>query len=151
MTTDISKGPPNWADRDVRETGVQTRSFKFTNADLTTAGLTQAIDLGRALPANAWVLGYSLTLDDAFDSPGAGSLDVQIGDDTNDDDSICSAYDAYTGSANEGVSGSRGTAGIQPSGRPTGTQLSVLFTATTDNLNTFTNGDLDIEVAFVAL
>lgn len=130
-----------------RRVRLQKREITITNADLTAVALTQTIALGNALPSNAILQGYSLNLVDAFDSPGAGSLDIQIGDDTLDDDSICAAFDAYTGSANEGLR-SMGTVGIAYLGRPSGSQLELLLTATTDNLSTFTNGNLTVSVYF---
>ncbi len=122
---------------------------RLTNADLTAAALTQTIQLGSALPDTAAVAFVRCQLNDAFDSPGAGSLDLQVGDDTNDDDSLVAAMDLYTGSANEGVGWVAGdTRGAVPSGLPTGPQLEMLLTATTDNLSTFTNGDVEVEVYY---
>jgi len=51
----------------------------YTNADLTTSGTSQTDDHGDALSAADIVLGYEYELADAFDSPGAGSLDVKLG------------------------------------------------------------------------
>lgn len=130
---------------------IDRRAQTYTNADLTAAALTQTINLGAALPATAFILGYRMNLADAFDSPGAGTLDIQLGDTVTDDDSLCAAFDGYTASTNEGAGWVQGTRGAQPNGPPTGTQLALLFTATVDNLSTFTNGDLDVEVFFVDL
>lgn len=130
---------------------IQSRTYQFTNADLTTAGLTQTINLGAVIPANARLVAWDYNLVDAFDSPGGATLDVQLGDTVTDDDSICSAFDAYTASANEGVPGG-GTEGVGSHGlNISGQQLAALFTSTVDNLNTFTNGDLTITVLFSVL
>jgi hypothetical protein len=152
FTTDTNGGGvfyDNGATWDQISWVLQEREVQFTSADLVTAGNTQTNVLGAAIPATAMILGYTYNLVDAFDSPGAGSLDVQLGDDTTDDDSLCAAFDAYTASANEGAGLVQGTRGAQPNGPPTGAQLEVLFTSTVDNLDTFTNGDLTIRVIFV--
>lgn len=138
-----------YGDTLARQIRLQKRQVVLTNADLTAAALTQTIALGNILPSNAVLVGYNLLLTDAFDSPGAGSLDVQIGDDTTDDDSILAAFDAYTGSAFEGLR-SVGTVGIAYMGIPSGLTLEILLTATVDNLSTFTNGNLTIQVWFTA-
>ncbi len=139
---------------DFRPQRINSEYVTITNADLTESGNTETISLGDSLPLNALIVGYRLRLVDAFDSPGGGSLDVQIGDDTTDDDSVLAAYDAYTGSAFESATlWSVGTPGVRGGGMspPTGDQLEILLTSTTDNLDTFTNGDLDIEVFWIDL
>ena len=132
-----------------RTSSVKIREVTITSTELTTAGATQSIVVGAAIPATAMILGYRYRLVDAFDSPGGASLDVQLGDDTTDPDSLCAAFDAYTASAYEGAGWVEGTRGVRPNGTPTGTQLELLFTATVDNLSTFTNGDLDVEISYI--
>lgn len=124
------------------------RAVSLTSADLTAAGLTQTINIGGVVSVNAMLCGYRMSLTDAFDSPGAGSLDIQLGDTVADDDAICAAFDGYTGSVAEGAGWQIGVPGVSPYGPATGTQLAALFTATVDNLNTFTNGDVDIEIFY---
>ena len=137
-----------WGETLARLIRPQTRSITLTDADLTAAALTQNIALGVALPDLAFITAHSLFLTTEFASPGAGSLDIQVGDDTNDDDSIVAAYDAYTGSANLGLWTNGDTIGINPTGDPSGSQLQLALTATTDNLNTFTAGSCTIKVYF---
>jgi len=127
---------------------VQMRQYQFTAADLTAAGLTQTINLGAAMPANAYLLGWSYDLVDAFDNGAAATLDVQLGETVTDDDAFCSAFDAFTASANEGVPGG-GTEGVGSHGYPCGgLQLSTLWTLNADQLLNCTNGDLTITVLF---
>jgi len=130
---------------------VQMRQYQFTAADLTAAGVTQNIDLGAVMPANSYLLGWCYDLVDAFDNGAAATLDVQLGDDTIDDDFGCSAFDAFTASANEGVPGG-GTEGVGSHGYPLGgLQLQTVWTLNADQLLNCTNGDLTITVLFTVI
>ena len=141
--------PQTWGSTLARQIRLQKRSIALTHADLTTAGAIQVIDIGDALPATAVILAASLALTVVFASPGAGSLEIEVGDDTNDDNSIVAAFDAYTGSGNLGLTSRGDTVGIAPSGNPSGLQLALTLTATTDNLSTFTTGACQIDVWFL--
>jgi len=130
---------------------VQMRQYQFTAADLTAAGTTQTINLGAALPANTYIYGWSYDLQDAFDNGGMASIDVTLGFAANDD-CLCGAFDAFTGSANEAVPGG-GTAGVGSNGYPlvAGGQLITVWTANADQLLNVTNGDLTITVLFTTI
>jgi hypothetical protein len=130
---------------------VQYRNYQYTNADLTAAGITQTINHGAALPANSYILAWSYDLVDAFDNGASANLDVTLGF-AADDDCICSAFDAFTGSANEGVTGG-GTAGVGSFGYPVvaGGQLITVWTLNADQLQNCTNGDLTITVFFTVI
>ena len=123
------------------------RSVRLTAADLTAAALTQTINVGAVTDDDFIPLAARMSLVDAFDSPGAGSLNVELGV-TGDTDAFIVTFDAYTGSAFEGTGWEAGTPNAAPAiGFPmSNTQIVVLLTATTDNLDQFTNGDLTIEV-----
>jgi len=127
---------------------IQSRARTYGHADLTAAAFTQAINLGAALPATAMILGYRIQLNEVFAGGAIATMDMQIGDDTNDDDSLCAASDMFTGSALLALDWVQGTRGVQPNGPPTGTQLQVLFTATVANVDQATTGEVDVEVFY---
>ena len=130
---------------------VQYRTYQYTNADLTAAGVTQTINHGAALPANSYIYGWMYDLVDAFDNGAMANLDVTLGF-AADDDCLCSAFDVFTASANEGVTGG-GTEGVGSHGYPVvaGGQLITVWTANADQLQNCTNGDVPITVIFAVL
>jgi len=139
-------GQITYGDTLARQVRLKKRSINLTIADLTAVATSQLIDVGAALPSNAVIMGANIFLTTVFASPGAGSLDITLGDDTNDDDSIIAAYDAYTGSANLGLWTTGDTIGVNAYGTPSGSQLQLTLTSTTDNLSAFTTGDAQIDV-----
>jgi hypothetical protein len=133
------------------ESIVQRRAVTYGHADLTATALTQSIVLGTAIPATAMILGYRIQLNEVFAGGAISAMDLQIGDDTNDDDSICAASDMFTGSTLLALAWVQGTRGVQPNGPPTGTQLEVLFTAVGANVDQATTGEVDVEVFYLDL
>lgn len=116
--------------------------------ELTTVGLSQVINLGAVLPANAMVLGADLALT-PFSGGGATAVSGDIGT-VGDDDAIVSTADLFA-AAVDGKASSMPD-GIAPNKRFVSAGAQLIITITGDvNVSTLTAGQVVATVAFVAL
>ncbi len=135
--------------------GVQTlATATFTSADLTAAGVAQTINVGTALSQNAIVLGYRISLADAFDNAAMASIAMELGH-TNDPDAFEDGFDVFTASAYEAAGNVYATTG-PGLGVPAfdGTsvgQCVAVFTANADQLLNCTDGSVTIDIFGVIL
>lgn len=118
-------------------------------AELTTVGLSQVVNLGAVLPANAQVLGATIALATPFTGGGAGAVSIDIGT-SGDDDAIVSTADAFAAAVDGMISDM--PAGIAPFKIFTGAGAQLIATFTGDvNVSTLTAGAATITVSFSAL
>jgi len=114
-------------------------------ADLTTAGVTQVLDLNTllAFPANALIIGSTLELDEAFTGGGATTCVAKLGD-VGDDDELFAGVDIF---ATLGLKQCIATAitfmGLQTAYVP-------LLTVTADVfVNALTTGELQVHIIYI--
>lgn len=127
--------------RDMAQHRVVLLSTTIGHADLTASAVSQAINLGSALPTGAYVIGHTMTLTTAFSGGSAGSVTVDIGG--TDADAIVDGADVFTGAA----SPKAGTAGINPTGKFSGQQLTATFVSDV-NVVALTAGSLTIDILY---
>lgn len=117
-------------------------------ATLTTVGLSQVINIGAVLPANAMVLAADLALT-PFSGNSATSVTVKIGT-SGDNDAIVATSNLFEAAVDGKASAV--TAGIAPTKLFVTAGAQLLATITSDvNVSTLTAGQLTANVAFVVL
>jgi hypothetical protein len=118
---------------------IQVRTVTVDEANLT--GTSAEVNVGAALPENAWVLGHQIVCNEQ----GAGQSDLTIKIGGTDDDAIVAStdLDAMT------VGARSGTAGACPVGFFSEQQLVATFAATA--LASLTAGNWTINVVFVVV
>lgn len=124
--------------------GVLRMSVQVEHSDLTAAATSETINIGDALPANAFIVGRWVEVTTAMSGGSASSVTVDVGTSANTD-SIIDGADVFTGA----VSGS-GTAGVSPVGFYSAAQLQATFTSDV-NVAALTAGDITIHIAYAVL
>lgn len=128
--------------REMAQHRVRVLSTTIGHADLTASATSQAINLGDALPSGAYVIGHTMILTTAFSGGNATAVAVDIGG--TDADAIVDGADVFTGAA----AAKAGTAGINPTGKFGGQQLTATFVSDV-NVVALTAGSLTIDILFV--
>jgi hypothetical protein len=123
--------------------GVLSKSLALTDDLLTESDGSQSFNLGTALPANAVVIGHSVTITEAFTDGSAGVFTLDVG--------ISGALDSImNGGALGTIATVSGPLGARSSGRYTSAQL--LATVLADvNVVTATAGAATVEVFYVTV
>lgn len=117
----------------------------ITPAQLTEAGVgvSQSINIGSALPENAYVLAHTLRDVTAFSGGGVTAVDLDIGGD--DPDAIVAGEDMLGG----GISDREGLLGVNPTGRFSAQQLKARFTPDAGHsLSQLAGGAVTIDVMY---
>jgi hypothetical protein len=126
---------------------IQKRQLVMTEADLTTAGAAQALNIGAALPANSTVLGVSIHDVTAFSGASVADMTIDVGS-SGDVDALVDGADVFGAAVVDGSATM--TAGIQPNKHFTAsTQLIATFRCGTDDVADATAGGCTIDVLFV--
>lgn len=120
------------ASSDARE-GALKRTVTVTHAELTAAALSQAINIGAALPAKARVLGFDLHALTPFSGGGATAVSVEIGT-AGDVDAIVDGANLFAAAVDGGPSTM--PLGVRPhKAFLTGGQLIATFTSDVNVVN----------------
>lgn len=128
---------------------IQTRSVTITHTTLDAAALSQAINIGAVLPANAMILGANVAITTPTTGGGAASCTVDIGS-SGDTDAIVDGADVFAAAVN-GMASTR-PLGIAPNKLFVAAGAQLIATVTSDvNVSLLTAGSFTITVAFVAL
>jgi hypothetical protein len=100
------------------------RTVTVGHADLTTAAnnTAQVVNIGAALPTNAFVIAHDVTVTTLFSGGEASACTVDIGG--TDADAIVDGMDIFTGAATGALTG---TAGVHPKGDFSAQQLTATF------------------------
>lgn len=128
--------------------GIAKRTVTVGHADLTAAALTEAVNIGTALPANARILGVAIKLATPFSGGGASAVSVDIGS-SGDADAIVDGANLFAAA----VDGQASTqpVGIAPSKHfATATQLTATFISDV-NVVGLTAGAVTIDVIYAVL
>ena len=120
---------------------IQKRSLAITHESLTTAGASQALNLGAELPANSVVLATNINVTTAFTDGSSGVFTLDIG--------ISGATDHITDGAALGSIAQVHAPGDRPEGRFTGQLLATV--AADVNVDTASAGAATVEVFFFVL
>jgi hypothetical protein len=148
---DPATAPGRWhvvGSADLAGASVQKRTVTVGHADLDAAALTQAIDIGEDLPANARILGVAIKLTTAFSGGGAAAVSVDIGS-SGDVDAIVDGANLFA-AAVDGQASTR-PAGIAPNKHfVAATQLTATFISDV-NVVGLTAGAVTIDVLFTVL
>lgn len=115
------------------------------HADLTQAsnGVAQSINLGRVLPADAFILGRTIRDVTPFSGGGVTAVGMDIGG--TDADAIVAGEDVLGGGSGD----RQGTSGANPNGKFGGQQIAARFTPdASHNLDQLTAGSVTIDVLF---
>lgn len=118
-------------------------SLSLTDDDLTDADGSQSFDIG-TLPANAVLLGASITVTEAFDDGAAGTFVADIGIKAGDTDSILDGAADNLGT----IAVVASPLGVRPLGRYAGAPTIAVVVNSNVNVNTATVGAALIEVFY---
>lgn len=129
---------------------LQKRQLVMTQADLTDADGSQALNIGAVLPANSRILGVSIHSATAFSGGSVADFTVDIGT-SGDPDAIVDGADLFAAV----VDGQAATcpAGIAPNKLfvAAGAQLIATFACASDDVKDATAGGCTIDVLFAQL
>jgi hypothetical protein len=128
---------------------IQKRTATIGFADLTTAGASQVLPIGAALPANARILGVALHTFTPFTGGTVSAMTIDIGS-TGDADALIDGADAFT-AAVDGQTSTR-PLGIAPNKLfAASTQINATFTATGDTVDDTTAGAVTIDILYTCI
>lgn len=128
---------------------IQTRSVTITHVTLNAAALSQAINIGAVLPANAMILGANVAIATPTTGGSATSCTVDIGT-SGDVDALIDGADVFA-AAVDGMASTH-PLGIAPNKLFVTAGAQLIATVTSDvNVSLLTAGSFTVTVAFAAL
>jgi hypothetical protein len=128
---------------------IQTRTVAITHTTLDTAALTQTINIGAVLPANAMIVGVNVANTTPTTGGGASSVVVDIGT-SGDVDALVDGANVFAAAVDGMVSTQ--PRGIAPNKVFVAAGAQLIATVICDvNVSLLTAGSFTITVAFVAI